>query len=55
MSTVSRILSGDRTPSIDLMGDVERVLIWPIEEQVRALQQGNYANLFREAMERRQP
>lgn len=53
MSTVSRIVSGDRTPSVDLMKEIRRVFSWGLEAQVEAIDSGEYAELFKTKMERR--
>lgn len=39
---VSRLRSGDRLPSMDLMWAVERVLEWPAGEQLAAVRAKRY-------------
>ncbi len=53
-STVSRLASGDRRPSIDTMFEVQRVLDWPIEQQLDLLRDGRraYGCEFKQRMER---
>jgi transcriptional regulator with XRE-family HTH domain len=54
LATVSRISSGDRRPSLDLMYKIEDVLIWPFEAQADEIRCGTYAQVFTDKMERRQ-
>lgn len=54
LATVSRISSGDRRPSLDLMYVIEDVLVWPFEAQADEIRCGSYAQVFTEKMERRQ-
>lgn len=49
-ATVSRLLSGDRGPSIRMMGRIRDVLSWPAEEQVRAIEKGQYAEQLNERL-----
>lgn len=42
-ATVSRLLSGDRGPSIRMIAKIRDVLAWPAEEQVKAIEQDRYA------------
>lgn len=35
-ATISRIRSGDRTPSVDLMLRISKLMDWALEEQVEA-------------------
>lgn len=45
---VSRLRSGDRSPSIETMIAIEEAYSWPIGEQIRARRQGKkpYAEAF---------
>lgn len=52
-ATVSRICSGERRPSIDLMFKIRAVLVWSVEAQVDSVRVGTYAQEFRQKMERR--
>lgn len=49
-STVSRIRSGDRLPSVDIMVEIERVYQWKVNWQIRARMNGNYAEKFEELL-----
>lgn len=49
-ATVSRIRSGDRLPSIDLMLQIEKVTRWKLDRQIRARQDGSYAAKFEEVL-----
>jgi transcriptional regulator with XRE-family HTH domain len=55
LATVSRISSGDRRPSIDLIMKIRNVLGWSLESQAHALAESTdaYGNEFRIRMERR--
>lgn len=50
-ATVSRICSGDRRPSLDLMFVIEKEMRWPLTEQAEAIQAGTYADRFKDRME----
>lgn len=54
-STVSRICSAERRPSVELMLDIRRVLRWSLESQADALResQSRYSVEFKQRMERR--
>ncbi len=54
-ATVSRIASGDRRPSIDLMMKIRTVLRWSIEDQANQLRESTtaYAAEFSAKMARR--
>lgn len=52
-ATVSRIASGERRPSLDLMYKVRQTLRWGIEAQADAVIRGTYAAEFKRRMERR--
>lgn len=54
IATVSRICSGDRNPSLELMAEIRRVLRWSIEAQADEIRCGTYAATFKDKMERRQ-
>lgn len=54
VATVSRIVSGDRNPSLELMAEIRRVLRWSIEAQADEVRAGTYAATFKDKMERRQ-
>lgn len=45
-TTVSRIRSGDRMPSLDVMIEIERVYKWAIPLQVVARATDDYAGAF---------
>lgn len=45
-ATISRIRSGDRVPSLALMGKVEKLTRWKLDRQVRARLEGKYADQF---------
>lgn len=49
-ATVSRLLSGDRGPSIHMVAKIRDVLGWPAEEQVKAIEAGNYAEELNERL-----
>ena len=51
-ATVSRICSGERRPSVDLMTRIRRVLRWTVESQVDEIRCGTYAQTFVQKMER---
>lgn len=53
LSTVSRIASGDRNPSVDLMKEIRRVFSWGIEAQISSIDDGTYAEQFKTKMYRR--
>lgn len=52
LSMVSRICSGDRNPSTDLMREIRRVFSWSIDAQVDAMGRGTYGEEFTARMER---
>lgn len=54
LATVSRICSGERNPSLELMAEIRRVLRWSIEAQADEVRAGTYAATFKDKMERRQ-
>lgn len=51
-ATISRIRSGDRVPSLALMGKIERLTRWKLDRQVRARIEGKYAAQFEVALSR---
>lgn len=53
VATVSRICSGERRPSLELMAEIRRVLSWSIESQADEVRRGTYAAVFAAKMERR--
>lgn len=55
VATVSRICSGERRPSLDLMLKFRALLGWSIESQADALRESTsrYAVEFQQRMERR--
>jgi transcriptional regulator with XRE-family HTH domain len=53
VATVSRICSGERRPSVDLMMEIRRVFSWSIDAQVSAIESGRYADEFTGRMEQR--
>lgn len=53
LATVSRICSGHRTPSLELMSEIRRVLSWSIEAQADEMRCGNYPQVFEQKMELR--
>jgi transcriptional regulator with XRE-family HTH domain len=52
-ATVSRIASGERQPSVELMVEIRNALGWSIERQLDARFQGTYPSEFKQRMERR--
>lgn len=52
-ATISRICSGERRPSLDLMFKIRQVLVWSVADQLDEIQCGNYAQVFKQKMERR--
>lgn len=52
-ATVSRICSGERTPSLDLMYEIRRVLAWSVQQQADEVRAGTYAQMFKRKMEAR--
>lgn len=52
-ATISRIASGERRPSLDLMYKIRSALRWSIEAQVDEIQCGVYSSEFKKRMERR--
>lgn len=50
--TISRIRSGDRLPSLDLMVKIESLTRWKISAQTRERQGGTYAAAFERALHR---
>lgn len=53
VATVSRIISGERSPSVDLMKEIRRVFSWGLESQINAVEAGTYAEQFEDKMGRR--
>lgn len=51
-SMVSRIRSGERQPSLDLMLKIRGTLGWSIEDQADAIKGEHYAGDFKELMDR---
>lgn len=49
-ATVSRLVSGDRQPSLELMVKIKSVLNWKLDPQAEALQSGKYGEVFAEKM-----
>lgn len=45
-SSISRIRSGDRTPSLDIMLDIEREFGWSVRDQAIARREDKYASEF---------
>lgn len=52
-ATVSRLASGERKPSTDLMVKVKEVLGWSISQQALAVVDHSYAWKFKERMEKK--
>lgn len=52
-ATVSRICSGERSPSVELMKEIRRVLSWGIEAQISCIEKGVYQHEFTQRMDRR--
>ena len=50
-ATISRLLSGDRKPSLDLMLRIRDVTGWQLEDQADCLQIGLYPSRLKEKME----
>lgn len=53
LSQVSRLCSGDRRPSLELMADIEREFLWNTSAQLAAIQDGTYGDTFEDKIERR--
>lgn len=51
-ATVSRLLSGQRGPSIRLIPRIRDALGWRVDEQVQAIERGTYGQALRFRMER---
>lgn len=49
-AAISRIRSGDRTPSIELMMRISVLVKWSIDQQARAKSDGTYAAAFEKHM-----
>ncbi len=52
-ASVSRYASGERQPSIEVMGRIAPALGWSLDEQFRSLQAGTYGADFKERMDAR--
>lgn len=52
-SAVSRIRSGDRLPSINLVRKIAAVLAWPVEDQIATLDPAEYAVGFEAILAKR--
>jgi transcriptional regulator with XRE-family HTH domain len=52
-ATVSRLRSGERTPSVRMMNEIRRVLAWSVEQQAAAIEQGSYGPIFTNLMDKR--
>lgn len=50
-SMVSRIRSGDRQPSIALGAKIAAMFDWTLDEQAKAMAQGNYGSLFEQRLD----
>ena len=50
-ATISRLLSGERKPSLDLMLRIRAVTDWALEDQADCLQMGLYSGRLKEKME----
>lgn len=46
-SSVSRIRNGHRLPSVGVMSAIEKEVGWKVADQVKARQEGTYAEAFR--------
>lgn len=55
VATVSRLASGNRSPSVALMERISKVIEWPIEKQCRAYLDGTYGQKLTAAMEQWHP
>jgi transcriptional regulator with XRE-family HTH domain len=51
LATVSRICSGDRRPSMELMDRIEEVLDWPFNDQANEIRCDAYHSAFQRKME----
>lgn len=51
VSTVSRIVSGERRPSMELMFVIEERLGWPFNEQADEVRCASYHDAFRRRVE----
>ncbi len=49
---VSRMASGERRPSPELMLRIERHFRWPVAEQLRAVGSGEFGDQFKDKVER---
>lgn len=52
-SAVSRIRSGDRLPSLQLVRKIEAVFGWPVSEQIEDLDPHRYAVAFEAVLAKR--
>ena len=51
-ATVSRLRSGDRTPSVRMMQEIKRLLSWSLDDQAAAIERGDYGTLLAGKMDR---
>jgi len=51
-ATVSRLISGERRPSVETMAELKRLLGWSLDEQVDALAGGTFGSELADRMER---
>jgi transcriptional regulator with XRE-family HTH domain len=49
---VSRLRSGDRSPTLATLVSVQKTLGWPVADQVKAFEVGTYAAGFEDAIKR---
>lgn len=54
-STISRIRNGHRVPSVDAMVRIEAETKWSVADQIKARQEGTYAEAFRKRVLKEQP
>lgn len=54
-ATVSRLASGARRPSTNVMLRISNVLHWSVNQQAQALEDKTYAEKFRKKMTERKP
>lgn len=51
VATVSRICSGERRPSLDLMYVIEERMNWPLQDQANEIRCDAYYSAFKKRME----
>ncbi len=51
VATISRLCSGDRKPSLDLIQTIEEKLGWSVQDQANELRCDSYYDAFRKKVE----